>query len=458
MLVDVLTAARRTVAGMLVALGVLLLLGGPWVLPMPSARAATADSVRTPVSASYTVTLAGDAAGGAWTGHESVSFTNASAVPLTEVYLRLWDNAHGDCPATAVTVTHLTGGTAGALRVGCTALKVTLPTALARNRSATVGFDLRIVVTDGIDRFGHDGAYYFIGNALPVLAVRDAAGWHLDPYTNTGESFYSLASDFDVRLDHPSAISVPATGRSVDTPGPAGRTVTRATATKVRDFAWAAGPFTKLSATSGAGVRVNVYPVSGVGDADARAMLSVATRALDAHAGRFGGYPYGEADVVLDNRFWFGGMEYPGFVLDRVSSVALAHELAHQWWYGIVGNDEYRDPWLDEGFADYATDLYFNRTGAGCGIAWESPAERLTNPMAYWDAHAKRYGAVIYGYGKCTLHDLRRLIGDKAMGWLLFSYTQTHWFGVSTVADFKRAAQAVAGSTDLTPFWSRHRV
>jgi hypothetical protein len=89
-------------------------------------------------------------------------------------------------------------------------------------------------VTAGVDRFGHDGAYYFIGNALPVLAVRDAKGWHLDPYTNNGESFYSLVSDFDVRLDHPSGMSVPATGTSADTPGSAGRPTRRPTGTACR--------------------------------------------------------------------------------------------------------------------------------------------------------------------------------------------------------------------------------
>ena len=100
---------------------------------------------------------------------------------------------------------------------------------------------------------------------------------------------------------------------------------------------------------------------------------------VDAHAGRFGAYPYGEADVVLDNNFWFGGMEYPGFVLDLVSTTSLAHELAHQWWYGIVGDDEYTSPWLDESFADYATDLYQGNTGSGCWMP--SPTWRMSMPM-----------------------------------------------------------------------------
>jgi hypothetical protein len=442
-------------------LSTLLLVAGLIGPATPAAAAPTAaavDASRVPATPAYTVTLTSNATGGTWTGRESVTFSNPAATPLAEVYLRLWDNAHGSCPATPVTVGNVTGGTPAALTVNCTALRITLATPVPPGGSGGVGFDLSIVVPNGIDRFGHDGAYYFIGNALPVLAVRDALGWHLDPYTNNGESFYAVAGDYTVRLDHPTAITVPATGTSTDAAGSAGRTITTAVGRQVREFAWAAGPFRTIRGTSAGGVRVNVHSVSSISTASATAMLNLSTSALDAHSSRFGAYPYGEADVVLDNGFWFGGMEYPGFVLDRVSETALAHELAHQWFYGIVGDDQYATPWLDEGFTDYATDLYFNQTRTGCGITWQSAAEKLTNSMAYWDAHAGRYGTVVYGYGKCTLHDLRRLIGTTAMTNLLRSYAAAHWFGVSTVADFKAAAQAAAGTTNLTAFWAAHRV
>lgn len=419
--------------------------------------AAPSDSTRTPVNPAYTVNLTSNTAGDTWTGHQSVSFTNGSATALPEVYLRLWDNYHGSCPTTPITVTNVTGGTPSALSVDCTALKITLPAPLAQGQSATVGFDLKIVVPSGADRFGHDGAYNMIGNALPVLAVRDGAGWHLDPYTNNGESFYTVISDFDVTLVHPASLLTPATGTSTETTS-GSTTTTHAVAAKVRDFAWAAGPFAKISTTSGKGVRVNVYSVSGISTSSANSMLTLGADSVDVHAGRFGDYPYGELDVVLDNNFWFGGMEYPGFVLDLVSNVALPHEIAHQWFYGIVGDDEYTSPWLDESFTDYATDLYRGITGSGCGITWQSSAEKLTNSMAYWDAHSSRYSTVVYNYGKCTLHDLRRLIGDTAMANLLKSYAQSHWYGVSTTAEFKAAAQAAAGSTDLTSFWASHRV
>ncbi|MFC4333174.1 M1 family aminopeptidase [Streptomyces andamanensis] len=417
------------------------------------------DSTRTPAAPAYTVSLSSNSTGTVWNGHESVSFTNASATALSEVYLRLWDNHHGSCDAMPIQVGNVTGGTAGALSVACTALKIDLPAPLAQGQSATVGFDLGITVPSGSDRFGHDGAFNFIGNALPVLAVRDSAGWHLDPYTDNGESFYSLAADFKVSLDHPSSLLVPATGTSADTPGSSGRTVTTATAAKVRDFAWAAGPFSKISGTSPGGIAVNVYSVSGISSASAQSMLSTAKSAVDAHAARFGAYPYGELDAVIDNTYWFGGMEYPGFVLDLVSTTALTHEIGHQWWYGIVGDDEYNSPWLDEAFTDYATDLAQGITGTNCwnSVSWASGAEKITNSMAYWDAHSSRYSTVVYGYGKCALHDLRRLIGDSTMTKLLKDYATAHWYGVSTTAEFKAAAQAATG-TDLTSFWSQHRI
>ncbi|MET7854831.1 M1 family aminopeptidase [Streptomyces avermitilis] len=418
-----------------------------------------ADSTRTPAAPSYTVSLSSNTSGTVWTGHESATFTNASATALSEVYLRLWDNYHGTCSAPPIAVSNVTGGTAGALSVDCTALKIDLSTPLAQGQTATINFDLGITVPSGADRFGYDGAFSFIGNALPVLAVKDAAGWHLDPYTNNGESFYSLAADFKVTLDHPSTLLVPATGASVDTPGSSGRTITTATASKVRDFAWAAGPFTKISGTSTAGTPVNVYSVTGISSADAQSMLTTAKTAVDAHASRFGAYPYGELDAVIDNNFWFGGMEYPGFVLDLVSTTALTHEIGHQWWYGIVGDDEYNNPWLDEAFTDYATDLALNKTGTSCwnSVSWASTAEKITNSMAYWDTHSSRYSTVIYGYGKCALHDLRRVLGDTAMTKLLKDYATSHWYGVSTTAEFKAAAQA-ATTTDLTSFWTQHRI
>ncbi|MFF3552447.1 M1 family metallopeptidase [Streptomyces tsukubensis] len=428
----------------------------------PSGNGRPADPTRTPASAAYTVELAGDSSGGQWSGRQRVSFTHVSADPLREVYLRLWGNAPGGCSAPAVTVTHLVGATADGLRDGCTTLRIALPEPLGPGERHTIGFDLTVrapELADASGRFGRYGAYSHFGNALPVLAVRDGAGWHLDPFTDTGESFYTLAADFTVVLDHPAELKVPATGTATGTPGTTGRTVTTVTARKVRDFAWSAGPFDTVSHLSADGVAINVHSGAGIAAADARAMLATAVSGLDTHAHAFGAYPYAELDVVVDNDLWFSGMEYPGFVLNRVKTSALLHEIAHQWWYGIVGDDQYQQPWLDESFAEYATELALGRDGSDCwtSVEWSAPQESITNGMAYWDGHPDRYEDVVYGYGACALHDLRRTIGADAMTRLLRDYVRTHRYGVSTTSAFKAAAQAVTAE-DLTPFWAAHRI
>ena len=79
----------------------------------------------------------------------------------------------------------------------------------------------------------------------------------------------------------------------------------------------------------------------------------------------FGEYPY-KTLTVVKTPFVYGGMEYPNlvFVSDSVNSKeelykVVVHEIAHQWWYGIVGNNEYTYPWLDEALTEFSTILFY---------------------------------------------------------------------------------------------------
>src|SRR4029078_4905 len=102
----------------------------------------------------------------------------------------------------------------------------------------------------------------------------------------------------------------------------------------------------KTTTTTSSGVTLNTWRTSGITASSAATQQSTAASAMVGHASRFGAYPYGEVDLVLHNNFWFGGMEYPGLVLSQASASPVIHELGHQWFYGIVGDDEYAVPWL----------------------------------------------------------------------------------------------------------------
>ncbi|GHJ37033.1 metallopeptidase [Streptomyces sp. TS71-3] len=424
---------------------------------------ATPDGA-TPDGARYDVSLRADTDGSHWTGRQSVSLRNASDQPLREVYLRLWGNGEDRCGTpdapSPVKVSGVRGGTAGPLTVDCTALAITLPKPLAHGRRTSIAFDVSITVPERNARFGRDGASRFLGNALPVLAVHDGKGWHLDPYVSTGESFYTLASDFRVRIDHPAALEVPATGRTSTRPGGAGRVITSSVAHRVRDFAWAAGPFRTATDTSPSGVRVKSYWAPDTPAAGMRLNRENGVAAVDRFGEEFGRYPYGEIDLVMTSGFG-GGMEYPGLVLlgTAEDGGAVAHEVAHQWWYGIVGNDEYGAPWLDESFAQYANELFYGMDMKNCWsdtAVFPSEDTALTNSMAYWSAHGNEYH-LLYTAGPCALADLETTLGSGTMARLLKQYAHDHWYGVSTTADFKKAAQAVTDK-DLTAFWDEHRI
>ncbi|QQM38824.1 M1 family metallopeptidase [Streptomyces liliifuscus] len=419
--------------------------------------AATPDRLR------YDVTLRGDADGSHWTGRQRVTFRNASDRPLREVYVRLWGNGEDKCGTpgkpSPVRLSELRGGTPGQLTLNCTALRITLPEPLAHGERTTIAFDVSVTVPERNNRFGREGAFRFLGNALPVLAVHDAKGWHLDPYVSTGESFYALASDFRARIDHPAALKVPATGRTWTSPGTPGRTVTHSVAHRVRDFAWAAGPFRTATETSHGGVRVKSYWAPNTPAAGVRLNRKDGVAAVDRFGEEFGRYPYGELDLVMTKEFG-GGMEYPGLVLlgTTEEGSAVVHEVAHQWWYGIVGNDEYGAPWLDESFAQYANARFYGWDTGDCWADgdWPSESTALTNSMAYWAEHRNEYH-VVYTAGPCALARLEDTLGADIMARLLKRYARDHWYGLSTTADFKKAAQSVT-NRDLGPFWTKYRI
>ncbi len=420
--------------------------------------------IRTPADPVYTLDLTSDKDGFVWSGTEKVAFTNVGTVPLDMVWIRLWDNGLTGCAKPLpIKVSKVKGGKAGDLDVDCTALPVTLKTPLQQNDTATLSFKVTITTPNTNWRFGRIGKMALVGNAIPVLAIHDALGWHLEPYTENGESFYSQIGDFTVTFTTPKKLKIPATG-TVTSSTVSGKTrTTTIEADDVRDFAWASGPLSEVEGPASTGVLVKVWWTDPISETQANNMLSLSKLAMAAHADRFGPYPYQEIDVVLGVFTRFGGMEYPQFVMTDAGSTPLVHELGHQWWFGMVGDDQYTEPWLDEAFATYATDLYFGNDGNGCDLQ-QFPADdaRITNPMAYWNVHQGWYGQVVYSIGSCALHALGDALGLDEMATFIHGYAVEHALGWSTTDAFKVEVQAFANTlpnpVNLKKFWKKWRI
>lgn len=371
-----------------------------------------------PADAKYTVQLRSDESGRSWTGTERIAFTNTGTVPITEFWLRLWGNGVGGCAGRpAERLSAPTGGRVAETSADCTAVRIILDRPLAPGRSASVGFTLAIDVPERQDRFGSFGGATFLGDALATLAVKDEHGWELSPYVAFGESFYSLSADYDVTLEHPSALLIPSSGYVAGETVDGDRTATHFLAPKVRDFSWSIGPFHKESTTTAHGVEVDAYWTAAQSDGTCHTLMDDAADALDAYTARFGVYPYRRFTIVFDDfGTSFDGMEYPNYVLSSSYAGAVAHEVAHQWWFGLVGDDQYRHPWLDEAFAEYSAEQFQGLTVPGHHCDWLRPDERMDASMAAYEALGDpMYHDAIYHEGTCMLFDLERVIGKDAM-------------------------------------------
>ncbi len=433
------------------------------VLLAPTAPARADDPVRNPGDPSYRVRLSTGPTGRVWRGSESISFTNLDAEPLSLIYLRLWSNGVEGCRSHAIVVADVEGGTPGELSERCTVLPIELDQPVPPGGPATVSFRLTIDLPRRNDRFGTYHGLSLLGTALPTLAIHDDGGWHLPPFVDLGESFYSIVGHYEVRLDVPRGLDTPTTGIAVAERERNGRRITLYIAEDVRDFAWAAGRLAHMRARSGKTRIVVSYQPEGIGRERARLALRHARESLDTFSEAYGAFPYPEMDVVLTAFATFGGMEYPTIIFTNRDRLTIAHEIAHQWWYGIVGDDEYSEPWLDESFATWSQYLPFGGwKQCPDGVDFPSDTARITNDMGYWRTHTDEYW-VIYSGGGCLLADLASRFGLDRFVEVLRDYARGQWLDVARTADFRDAIDAAAAAdgllgVDPDAYWSAWRV
>ena len=172
----------------------------------------------------------------------------------------------------------------------------------------------------------------------------------------------------------------------------------------------------------------------------------------------FGPYVYRGLTVVVVPRV---AMEHSGLIMTPADEFVVAHELAHQWWYASVGNDQARAPWLDEAFAQWAGASVVLHRGRGVAPqGGDCPGARgdeplVTRDMAFWAGRGDRYAGAVYFAGACLLDQLEAHLGRAGFQAALRAYSERHRMGWHTEADFKAAMDAAAGDDRLAPVWQR---
>jgi hypothetical protein len=389
--------------------------------------------------------------GGVLEGSERIDFVNRGPAALDRVWLRLWANGPDRCRPRRIRVQVDAPAAAGVERVRCTALEVRLPAPLQAGASGTVSLRFRVAVRPQRDRFGRVGRTALLGNVIPVLAVEDAGGLHLEPYAVRGEAFYSLGARWDATLRLPARLRAATTGALSFESVSGGERTLRAGSAQARDFGLAVGPMRVMEASRGA-VNVRVFAARNV--PGSRRSLRVAHRAVRALSGRLGPYDSTELDVVLVGRgFETGGagMEYPELIFALPAPEVVSHEVAHQWWYGLVGNNQYLEPWLDESFAQYSQERLHPRSNFCLPrrpyrlvAPWRRHLRLDSTMRVFEQATPFAIGEVVYLAGSCALQRLERDIGRARMTAFLLLLQSRFRHGVMTRSDVLAAIREAA--------------
>ena len=272
-----------------------------------------------------------------------------------------------------------------------------------------------------------------LSNALPALAVREAGAWRLEPYFPLGEAWVYPTADWRVRLRAPRGVEVAAPGVSV---GGGVRHLANG-----RDYSFAAGRGLRRDARHRRRHRVSVWGAAQHPARPARHRAAPRPPAPAQPRALYGPYGWPDLQIVLTR---VAAMEHTALIMAAEENFVLAHELAHMWWYALIGSDQARSPWLDEGFASYS-ERRARPQRAGRATRPSSSSRLLSRGVDYWDAHRARTSPSTSRAPACSSCSTAGS-ADARFRAALKAYALAHRYGWHTAAAFMAAMDAAAGA------------
>ncbi|MFZ5517164.1 MAG: M1 family aminopeptidase [Candidatus Zhuqueibacterota bacterium] len=347
-------------------------------------------------------------------GHQLISYHNNSPDSLSEIYFHLYANAYTDTSIKSREIdsnflirdkseeahgwikVYLVGMELGGQQVSIdclkllydgTILKLSYSPAIPPGDSATISLKFESKIrrySDNRGKGGYAGNQFEFCHWYPKVCVYDKHGWNAIPSHWLGE-FYGEFGTFDVTINVPETFKVAATGELVhremklqndtaiqiitqiqesdsarddihdDVPANSTRTLELTYhAENVHNFTWACNPDFLHETDTWNGIAIDVYYTEKSLASWKSKALADTKLSLKWLTENIGPYPYPKITVCeqIDN----GGMEYPTIILiNSPRTDLILHEIAHQYFYGAVANNELSDGWLDEGIVTYTT-------------------------------------------------------------------------------------------------------
>lgn len=399
-------------------------------------------------------------------GQQRLEYTNRDSLPLDRLYFHLYPNLSDFGGALDIRGVSVNGhAVAPAYELGRYLLRVDLPRPLLPGETTAVALDFvtRAPLNASswlYGAFNKQNGVLALASAMPIVAVVRAGMWDIGRPDPQGDFVNSETSLYDVTLSAPADWNMVTTGVAIDQREEHGVRTTRFVSGPQRDFTITLTQLAHVSAEVD-GTRVNSYYRAGSASGGQQA-LDTAVNAVRIFNQRYGRYPLAELDVIEADLTTFYGVEYPGLVLiehtlyrqPAMLESIVAHEVAHQWWYSIIGNDVQRESWVDEALASYSQVIYQEEMHGATAAQRELDQFRQRYRQTHAagrDAPAEQLNADFHGnyigivYGKAVLffQAMRAQIGEPAFDQFLHRYYANHRYGfvggVNMLADAEDA-------------------
>ena len=490
-----------------------------------------------PRNANYTIDVRLDAPARTLTGRETLTWTNISGAPTGELqfhlYYNAWRNAEStwmreakrsdwwpealhrsedDFGAIDISSLKLTGGLSPVDLTkemkfiapddgnpqDRTVMAVTLPEPVGPGETIALDIVWTSKIPRPFARTGAVGNYFFLGQWFPKIGVLDATGkWNCHQFHVLTE-FFADYGVYDVRMTVPGGWPLAATGLEREGRDNADGTAThRYYQEDVHDFAWTTSPDflerrERFEQTGLPPVEMRLMLMSGH-EKQAERHFEGTRAALRLYGEWFGGYPYGHITIVDPAwRSQTDGMEYPTLFTagtrwlmprqDMNLEDTLVHEVGHQWWYAMVGTNEFEDAWMDEGINQYANaradaeafsdgrdvrryfggfvpwvirDVRWDRVVDGELIAAYrgSPTTDVPSTPTY-QSWPRTSTPLAYSKPALWLHTLERALGWSTVQRILSTFSDKWRFKHPRPGDFFQVANEVSGR-DLGPYFDQ---
>lgn len=413
-----------------------------------------------------------------WHAQQTLTFVNQSGAALDRIYFRLYPNLADMGGDLTINAAHV-NDTAVAVQYESNRYiaRFDLPAPIAIDATTTVTLDFVTTVPNkgGDNLFGtlyFDGQSMSMPTAYPLLANTYGGAWDLAIPNSNGDLVTSPVAMYDVTTTIPNTYTLVSTGTASATSYTDTTQTVRVVSGLQRDFMLVATSNPRVS-TVVDGTTISMYYPNGDIDS-ANLTLGYASAALRVFNTTIGQYPYNELDMTTTNSGSFQGIEYSGIVMYEQDFFntqpdfedLVVHEVGHQWFYNVIGNDVQQRAWVDESMTTYTQVLYTDAVHgieAGRQVIQKFSADydqvrgtrddrKLDSPIDAFDQDT--YALLTYYKGALYIDAVRGQVGEQAFAQALKTYYANNRYAIVDGTAFVTAAQS-ACACDIQPLYNQ---